>query len=114
MDDIEQIIQKLSKKVDSYSTNTGKPFIENIKSSIQNPLKINLISICIFIFFLIIFFLYFIKPDFIISEIKNDNTFFIEYKVNYKYIVIISIILTAISAYLLNMINKKFHLFLDK
>ena len=110
MNDIEKTIEQLSRDVGRFNTNNNT-VVQNIKSSIQNPFKLNLISICVFIFFSIIIFLYFAKPNFIMMEIKDEKTFFIESKINYKYIAIIAIILTIISAYLLNMLNKKFNLF---
>ena len=71
MNDIEKTLEQLSRDVGRFNTNNNT-VVQNIKSSIQNPFKLNLISICVFIFFSIIIFLYFAKPNFIMIEIKDE------------------------------------------
>lgn len=109
--DIEKNIEQLSKNVEKFSNNTSaNTIVGNIKN-ITFPFKLNLFSVCICLFFIILFALYFTKPSFIMSEIKDEETFFIETKLNYKYLTILSIIITLIISYLLNIINNKFNLF---
>lgn len=111
---IEQSISELTNSLDKYNSfsnktssnkNTYSNFIQNIK------VPLNLIYICILIFFISIFLLFYFKPNFIMIEEKNEETFFIETKFNYKFAIIISIITTLFLSYLLTIINKKYNLF---
>lgn len=112
---IEQTIAELTNSVGKYNsfsnknptTYTSSNFMQNMKL----PFSLNLIYVCISIFFISLISLIFLKPYFVMKDVKNEETFFIEKTVNYKFIVIISIITTLVLSYLLNIANKKWNLF---
>ena len=106
---IEQTIAELTNSVGKYNSFSNKNASSNFMQNIKLPL--NLIYVCISIFFISLISLIYFKPYFVMKDVKNEETFFIEKTVNYKFIVIISIISTLVLSYLLNIANKKFNLF---
>lgn len=109
-ENIEQVITELTNSVGKYNSFSNK-IPTTYTSNFKLPFSLNLIYVCISIFFISLISLIYFKPYFVMKDIKNEETFFIEKTVNYKFIVIISIISTLVLSYLLNIANKKWKLF---
>mgnify|MGYP003351082858 CR=1 FL=1 len=111
---IDQVITEITNSLAKYKSFSNKiSSTKNISSNFISNIKIplNLIYISISIIFASIFLLFYFKPNFVMKEEKNEETFFIETRFNYKFAIIISIIISIFLSYLLIIINKNYNLF---
>jgi len=76
-------------------------------SSIKNRI-IKVLSIFGGTFLICFLYLFIAKPNFVIKKVKNPQTFFVENKVNYKLIMILSVVAGLVGSFLIYKFTKFF------
>ena len=97
-------ISELKNKVDSITTSNNNDYMPSFSSIINKNYIYIYAGIPILIFIILII----SKPGFIMTEIKDEKTFFIEKKINYTRVLIIIAIVLVIEAvyYFVNNVKK--------
>jgi hypothetical protein len=101
-------LNELTRQVNSITNNNvnnSNTFFSNISNSIKSNYLYIYVGIPIIIFIILII----LKPKFIMKEIKDEKTFFIDNKINYSVVFIIIFVILIIETvyYFINNINKK-------
>lgn len=102
-------LNELTRQVNSITNinniNSPSSFFSNITNVINSNYLYIYAGIPVVVFILLII----IKPKFIMKEIKDEKTFFIDKKINYSIIFIIIFIILIIETvyYFVNNVNKK-------